>query len=299
MLSDNSTKRAATAFIVVCALAGNASADVVVDAPGPYTFSGTPSLAVLPDVSTIGLQGSLRLDLIAPNVTSRQFVWTACDVFNGAVPPGQAELALQVRNGTVGLYYYTPYGDSLNGSETFSQVPIPADGLVHHVTVTWKDGAESVLHVDGVGIGSRPLLPFASFATQPGTNVLGGEPHDNGTVKLQFNGTVSNFVLQDTYSYVPGDVNFDNVVNGLDINKIAANWLKTNPTPNFGVIAADANMDDVVNGLDLNLIASNWLKAAPTQPGAGVSVPEPGSMSLLLLGVAIGGLRIVRRRMAK
>ena len=101
---------------------------------------------------------------------------------------------------------------------------------------------------------------------------------------------MSNFVLQDTYSYLPGDVNFDNVINGLDINKVAANWLKTNRVPNFGVIPADANMDDVVNGLDLDLIASNWLKTAPPPPGAGVSVPEPGTMSLILLGMAISGI---------
>ena len=170
MFSDNSTKRAAIAFIAVCALADNVSADVVVDAPGPYTFSGTPSTHVLPDVSTIGLQGTLNLDIIAPNITSRQFVWTACDVFNGAVPPGLGEIALQVRNGTVSMYYYTGPGDALNSSETFSLVPIPADGLVRHVSATWKYGAECVVSIDGVGIGSRPFLPFTTWATQPGTN---------------------------------------------------------------------------------------------------------------------------------
>ena len=52
---------------------------------------------------------------------------------------------------------------------------------------------------------------------------------------------------------IPGDVNHDGVVNGLDINLVAANWLDSGSGQ-----PGDANGDGVVNGLDINMIAANW-----------------------------------------
>jgi len=84
---------------------------------------------------------------------------------------------------------------------------------------------------------------------------------------------------------LPGDVNFDGLVNGLDIALVASHWLQTGTIP-----PGDANYDGIVNGLDISLIASHWLQSA----GAGglASVPEPSTLAL----VTLGGLALLARR---
>ena len=86
-------------------------------------------------------------------------------------------------------------------------------------------------------------------------------------------------------SFVPGDVNHDGVVNGLDISLISSNWLAT------GANQADANGDGVVNGLDIALISSNWLKTDSSH--SGTAVPEPSTIVLAALGALAW---LVRRR---
>ena len=75
-----------------------------------------------------------------------------------------------------------------------------------------------------------------------------------------------------TYTVLPGDVNGDNVVNGLDINVIAGHWLATGSN-----IPGDANFDGVVNGLDINLVAAHWLQITGGG-GSGNAVPEPATL---------------------
>ena len=83
---------------------------------------------------------------------------------------------------------------------------------------------------------------------------------------------------------LPGDVNSDDVVNGLDINVIASHWLQTGAG-----IAGDANDDGVVNGLDINLIAQNWLRTSEGGVGVGAAeTPEPSTLILAALcGLAL------------
>ena len=72
---------------------------------------------------------------------------------------------------------------------------------------------------------------------------------------------------------LPGDANFDGIVNGLDVALVASNWLQTGN--------GDVNGDGVVNGLDIALISSNWLHTA----GGATSVPEPSTIALAAFGV--------------
>ena len=93
-----------------------------------------------------------------------------------------------------------------------------------------------------------------------------------------------------------GDVNFDGVVNGLDIAAVSSNWLQSN-AQHLG--SGDANGDGVVNGLDIALISSNWLGTTPPMGGGGGSgsaVPEPSSW--ILLGLGSLGMWLTRRRIA-
>ncbi len=97
---------------------------------------------------------------------------------------------------------------------------------------------------------------------------------------------------------LPGDVNLDGVVNGLDISLIASNWL-AHGTDEPG----DANHDGVVNGLDISLVASNWLKsnlstgAALDSAVPATAVPEPSSFMLAGTALAMLGLAARRHRM--
>jgi hypothetical protein len=56
-----------------------------------------------------------------------------------------------------------------------------------------------------------------------------------------------------------GDVNKDGAVNGVDLGRIGAAFLKSVGQPGYD-LAADVNKDGTINGVDLGLIGSNFLK---------------------------------------
>ncbi|HEY4312540.1 MAG TPA: dockerin type I domain-containing protein [Pirellulales bacterium] len=93
---------------------------------------------------------------------------------------------------------------------------------------------------------------------------------------------------------IPGDVNFDGVVNAQDLALVASNWLKAGTGANDP--AGDANHDGIVNGQDIALVSSAIGSALGGVPAA-VSVPEPSSYVLALLSL-IGLLAYKRRRSA-
>jgi hypothetical protein len=99
------------------------------------------------------------------------------------------------------------------------------------------------------------------------------------------------YAVSSTLTVVHGDVNFDGIVNGLDISLVASHWLQTGVA-----VPGDANGDDIVNGLDISLIASNWLQSAASgASGGGRAVPEPSTILL----AASGGLVLFRSRRFK
>jgi PEP-CTERM motif len=103
------------------------------------------------------------------------------------------------------------------------------------------------------------------------------------------------YAISGPLTVVPGDVNHDGVVNGLDISLVASNWLRTGTN-----MPGDASGQAMVNGLDFSTIDSNWLKRAGdstvsmmvSASGSAVIVPEPATIVM----AAIGGLALLACR---
>lgn len=100
------------------------------------------------------------------------------------------------------------------------------------------------------------------------------------TGDVSFSGTVSrdgvNYPVSGTT--IPGDTNWDGVIDLLDLTLLANNWEM--PPTTWG--QGDYNGDRLTDLLDLTLLASNW-------PGGGgrAAVPEPVSLLLLLPGAVV------------
>ena len=87
---------------------------------------------------------------------------------------------------------------------------------------------------------------------------------------------------------VPGDANFDEQVDSVDLNTLALNWQQTTT---LGWAAGDFNLDEFVDSADLNALALNW-QVGVTAPSldsfdaalvqAFAAVPEPGTLTALL-----------------
>jgi probable HAF family extracellular repeat protein len=92
-----------------------------------------------------------------------------------------------------------------------------------------------------------------------------------------------------------GDVNYDGIVNGLDIAAVASRWLQAGEN-----VEGDANHDGVVNGLDIAMIASHWLSTAGGASGSAagrLTVPEPSSFVLSAASLfSLAGAAHLRRR---
>ena len=82
-----------------------------------------------------------------------------------------------------------------------------------------------------------------------------------------------------------GDLNGDGSVNSADLDIVRANWGQTVSDPSGG----DFNGDGIVNSGDLDAVRANWGAVAAA------SVPEPGVLVLLVLGVVGGVWRGGRR----
>ena len=100
---------------------------------------------------------------------------------------------------------------------------------------------------------------------------------------------------------LPGDANGDGFVDGTDLDIVLSNYNRTGATWAQG----DFNGDGVVNGQDLDAILSNYNQNngiygmfGPGGSGGSsvtMAVPEPGTLSMLALGV-VGVLAWTARR---
>jgi len=84
-----------------------------------------------------------------------------------------------------------------------------------------------------------------------------------------------------------GDLNFDGIVNIVDLTIVADTWQSTD-------LSGDANFDGRVDIGDITLIAENWLLVVNNSNGIS-AVPEP-STGLMAVFAAIGGAGLWSRR---
>jgi len=182
-----------------------------------------------------------------------------------------------VVNGTGGqliLSGPTAWGPALNNA---SGTNIEAGKLVFDYTTS--------------GVGTDPVATVRSdlhsglihSTTAPAGCEIGYDDN-NATGNGVANGVVLEIALA-------GDANLDGTVNVADLNKVLANWGKTNQTWAEG----DFNYDGVVNVADLNKVLANWGKTVPAgydslggpagAAGPCSAVPEPGTLALLAAGL--------------
>jgi hypothetical protein len=85
--------------------------------------------------------------------------------------------------------------------------------------------------------------------------------------------------------FLAGDANFDDRVDTLDFNSLAANFGRHDSGVDFS--HADFNRDGTVDTLDFNLMAANFGKQFPPDGGGGLSVvvPEPTGAVLLFASI--------------
>ena len=80
---------------------------------------------------------------------------------------------------------------------------------------------------------------------------------------------------------LPGDVNADGYVGGLDLTTIITNW-GINPATR---LQGDLSGDGTVSGPDYTEVITYWGTGTPPPPEG---IPEPAALALLLIGGLLG-----------
>ena len=135
-----------------------------------------------------------------------------------------------------------------------------------------------------VGYAENSALPLGPYTT------FRGQPVDDTSLLMAFTRT--------------GDANLDGVVNDDDVTIVGATYAPGVPQPHWAL--GDFDFNGFVDDDDITLLgvfydptAAPLITPAPAAAGGVAAVPEPGTLTLLLisLGLAlIGGRRALKRR---
>jgi hypothetical protein len=200
-----------------------------------------------------------------------------------------ANLRLNYYLGGIDHFQPTTLGD--DGLNVWHHMGLIYDGVNQQMRTYHNGALLDVANGNGSNyIGNVNSLHLAGNAN-PANSILhmdharldSGNIGDAGMLASYNGGVAPNSVA----AGIPGDINGDGQVDGLDLNLLGADWQSVSPvTPE-----ADINGDGIVDGLDLNILGGNWQVGVPA-PGA--AIPEPASLALL----GIGAIAMLRRSRA-
>jgi hypothetical protein len=130
---------------------------------------------------------------------------------------------------------------------------------------------------NATGIAGNTFSYNTSPNPQGSTAALAG--YDKYTIDLYVDFALIGLTFEGP-ALIPGDVNYDGVVDIFDVNLVSDHWGELGPL-------GDANVDGVVDIFDVNLISDNWTTAAAS------SVPEP--LTLVLAAIAAAAATALSR----
>ena len=61
---------------------------------------------------------------------------------------------------------------------------------------------------------------------------------------------------------IPGDINGDGTVDGMDMGELGMSWLASEGGPDY-VANRDINCDGTCDGMDLGIMGMHWLETDP------------------------------------
>lgn len=168
----------------------------------------------------------------------------------------------------------------VNGNNEVSfMTTFDAKGTTYEAQGTPGDSGGGVFHQDPTtGAWSLAGIMFSttSLPGQPwGTAVFG---NSTWSADLYYYRTQ----IYQTMA-IPGDLNFDGIVNTQDLAIISSTWLQTGRGSKMP--AGDVNHDGIVNSQDLALIASLSATAQTSYGNTLVAVPEPATALLTIIAL--------------
>jgi parallel beta-helix repeat protein len=158
------------------------------------------------------------------------------------------------------LTIWSPAGGVVYHNNFMGDTPFSIDAQMGELNFTWSKNGEGNFYknysgsdADGDGIGDAPYV--IQYLLPP--NPESYEP--------SYGNTSDNCPLMKPYKWLQGDVNYDTVVNIIDVSKIAKAYGSSMGDANWNP-RCDLNNDKTINILDISLAASDFGRKMSWQP---------------------------------